>query len=188
MTPTTPKPFSEAKADAAGPSAARIAALLPEQLLQSGETIVLLLKPSPWFIFLEAAGTLFAILLATGGAVLADRFAIVTVSSRDAVLIGAALAAMRLAWQFLEWLSHVYVLTDMRVIRIKGVLRITIFETPLKNVQHTQTHFTLRERIFSLGTISFATAGTGREEAAWRMLARPLEVHQVVLQTLSRYR
>ena len=50
MTRTTPQPFSEAEVDVTGPSATRIAAMLPEQLLQGGETIVLLLKPSPWFI------------------------------------------------------------------------------------------------------------------------------------------
>lgn len=185
MTRSSPKPFAEIEAE---PSAARIAATLPEQLLQSGETIILLLKPSPWFILLESAGMLVVLFLVMGGSLLAGRIFPIFVAPRDAVLIAVVLTTVRLAWQFLEWLSRVYVLTDMRMIRIKGVLRISVFETPLKNVQHTRALFTLRERLFGLGTITFATAGTGLDEAAWTMIARPLEVNQVVLKTLGRYR
>ena len=188
MTRTTPQPFSEAEVDVTGPSATRIAAMLPEQLLQGGETIVLLLKPSPWFILLESAGSVLLILLATATAVLADRSSLIEVSSRDALLLGIVVTTIRLGWQLFEWLSRVYVLTDMRIIRIKGVLRVSVFETPLKNVQHTRALFTLRERLFGLGTISFATSGTAYDEASWHMISRPLQVNQLVLQTLSRYR
>ena len=97
-------------------------------------------------------------------------------------------AAVRLFWQFLEWLSRVYVLTDRRVIRVKGVLRISVFEAPLRQIQHTAAQYSIRERIFGLGTIGFATAGTGVIEAAWEMVARPMEVHGAVVQALNRYR
>jgi uncharacterized membrane protein YdbT with pleckstrin-like domain len=95
---------------------------------------------------------------------------------------------VRLFWQFLEWLSRVYVLTDRRVIRVRGVWRVRVFEALLKNIQHTTVERSMRERLLGLGTIGFATSGTAFTEASWRMVARPLEVHQIVVQTIGRYR
>ncbi|MEE9211213.1 MAG: hypothetical protein V3U29_01000, partial [Phycisphaeraceae bacterium] len=63
-----------------------------------------------------------------------------------------------------------------------------VFECQLKQVQNTNALFSLRERLFGLGTIGFATAGTAVTEAYWFMIAKPLDVHQHVVQTLNRYR
>ena len=79
-------------------------------------------------------------------------------------------------------------LTDRRIVRVKGVLRVNVFETQLQQIQHTNTTFSLRERLLGLGTIHFATAGTGGIEASWEMVSHPLEVHRIVVQTLDRYR
>jgi hypothetical protein len=170
----------------------RAAALLPEQLLQGGEVIILLIKPSPWYIVLESlrflvitAVLLAGALVATGSGWLSEQLSI---SKLDLVLLAIAIAGARLVWQFLEWLSRVYVLTDQRVIRIMGFFRVQVFETQLKKIQHTVTLFSIRERFFALGTIGFATAGTDTVEATWRMVAKPLEVHRVVVETLNRYR
>lgn len=173
-------------ADEAHPAAA---VMLPADLLQPGEIIILLLKPSPWFIVLGPLKTLVALSLATL-AMIAAQFYVppLGVSQREIALLGVALIGLRLFWQFLEWLSRVYVLTDQRVIRIMGVLRVSIFESPLRQIQHTSVLFSLRERLVGLGTLAFATAGTGGYEAFWIMVDRPMEVHHKVVQTLRRYR
>lgn len=167
----------------------RAAALLPDQLLQGGEVIVLLIKPSPWYILLESlrflAGVvlvLVILLFLIGGGYS------IGVSRLDLMLLAIGTGGGKIVWQLLEWLSRVYVLTDRRVIRIKGVLRVQVFETQLKMIQHTVTIFTIRGRLFGLGTIGFTTAGTGDIEATWQMVAKPLDVHQTVVQTLQRYR
>lgn len=176
-------------ADDADAIDARIAAMLPAELLQPSEIIILLLKPSPLFIILSCAGFLIGVLaLASLGLLLINAGHAIGIERRELILAAMAVCFLRLCWQFLEWLSRVYVLTDLRVIRVQGVLRVQVFETPLKKVQHTHTLFSIRERLFNLGTISFATAGTGFVEAAWQMVARPLEVHRIVVQTLNRYR
>lgn len=169
--------------------AGRMVAMLPAELLQPSEIIVLLLKPSAWFILLSCIGSLVTILIVTGIALaLIDHNVQIGLGRKDVVLLAIGLLGARLFWQFLEWLSRVYVLTDQRVIRVHGVIRVSVFEAPIKQIQHTNTHFSLRERFFSLGTIAFATAGTGIVEAYWEMLAQPLEVHRIVVQTLNRYR
>ena len=167
----------------------RAASLLPEQLLQGGEVIVLLIKPSPWYIVLESLRFLAGVVLVLVILLfLIGQGYSIGVSPLDLVLLAIGTAGARIVWQLLEWLSRVYVLTDRRVIRIKGVLRIQVFEAQLKKIQHTHTLFTIRERLFGLGTIGFATAGTGYVEATWRMVVKPLDVHQIVVQTLDRYR
>jgi len=189
--PETAPPPSRAEGvapEADQAAAGRAAAMLPAELLQPHEIIVLLLKPSPLFIVLAPLRALATILvLALGALVLNAQFAL-GLHRRDIILVAVALIGLRLFWQFLEWLSRVYVLTDQRVIRVRGVLRVSVFETQLEEIQHTNTQFSIRERIFGLGTVTFATAGTGMVEAVWTMIARPLEVHQIVVRTIRRYR
>ena len=163
--------------------------LLPSLVFQPGEVVILLLKPSPWFILLAPLAfylyvtTIVAILV-----VLNSRFLFSFILTRDVILLGVLVALVRIVWQFLDWLGRTYVLTDRRMIRIQGVLRIDIFECQLKQIQHTTAHFTLRERFFNLGTIGWATAGTAGFNVYWRMIAKPLEAHQIIVRTLSRYR
>jgi hypothetical protein len=170
----------------------RVAALLPAQLLQPGEVVILLLKPSPWFILLEPLRTLAAIVIVFMLALVTPGFlgavASVGMGRRDLMLLLMLVLGIRLFWQFLEWLSRVYVLTDRRVIRIQGVVRVLIFEAQLKKIQHTTLTFSARERLAGLGTIGFATAGTAFTEAYWRMVANPMDVHRVVTQTINRAR
>jgi len=168
---------------------AHAATLLPAELLQSGELIILLLKPSPWFIFLGslrflAIGAIILLAMLWLQAHLAWGF----VGRSDLVILGCVIGAARLFWQFLVWLSHVYVLTDRRIVRVSGVLRVSVLETALKKVQHTTAYFSIRERLFGLGSLGFATAGTAVVEIWWLMVARPLEVHQTLRQTIDRYR
>ena len=187
--PTPLVPRAEGVTDGGEEVSTASAALLPAELLQPGEIIILLLKPSPWFIVLSPLRTLALLALLTLGVLVLLSWGVpLGLAHREIILLGVAAAVLRLFWQFLEWLSRVYVLTDQRVIRVKGVLRVNIFETPLQQIQHTNLLFSIRERLFGLGTIAFATAGTGVYDAFWTMVSSPLDVHQKVIQTLRRYR
>ncbi len=161
--------------------------MLPEQLLQPGEVIILLLKPSPWYILLASLRALAVIAVGLILGLVLHEYGWLALGRRDLVTLAVGLAGVRLFWQFLQWLSRVYVLTDRRIIRVKGVVRVQVFECQLKQVQNTNALFSLRERLFGLGTIGFATAGTAVTEAYWLMIAKPLDVHQHVVQTLNRY-
>jgi len=164
------------------------ATLLPEKLLQPGEIIILSVKPSPGYILLAAMGSLAAIVLILLAFWILNDYLSLGVRRVDLLLVAMVLLGIRLFWQFLEWLSRIYVLTDRRVVRVFGVLRVHIFETQLKNIRHTTAHYSIRERFFGLGTIGFTTAGTGFTEAYWQMVANPREVQRKIIQTLSRYR
>lgn len=171
------------------PMLARASAMLPAELLQPGEIIILLIKPSPWFILLVPirfiAIVLLCFMLATQ---LQTRGFNLGMDRHDLIIVTLAILGLRLFWQMLEWLSHVYVLTDQRVIRVMGVLNVQVFECPLQKIQQTDLILPLIQRLFWLGSIGFATAGTAGHEAFWLMVAKPLEVHKKIVETLRRYR
>ena len=191
--PTGVKPsntFAAAEAGEAGDATLdQASAMLPAQLLQPGELIILLLKPSPWFILLIPARFIAITLLSALLVVLLNRRGIdIGIDQHNLIIAALAIVGLRLFWQLLDWLSHVYVLTDQRVIRVRGVLNVQVFECPLSKIQQTDLILPLSQRLFWLGTIAFATAGTAAHEAYWLMVAKPLEVHQKVVETLRRYR
>lgn len=183
-----PPHHAEPDATLEGSTTPEAAIFLPTQLLQPGELIILLIKPSAWFIILECLRTLVVIAILAAGALWLVRTGWVEIQQRDIVLLAIGAAGVRLFWQFLEWLSRVYVLTDRRIIRVRGVIRVQVFEAALKQIQHTELNFSLRERMFALGSVIFSTAGTGLPEASWQMVNNPLQVHQTILRTLHRYR
>lgn len=157
-----------------------------DDLLQPGETIILLLKPSPLFIVLMPLRFLVMVALVTAAGVYLNGL-ITFMRPTDIYLLGIAVAGGRLFWELLEWLARVYVLTDQRIITTAGVVRVSISELPLRRVQHTNLLFPLRERLLGLGTLGFSTAGTGMVEAHWRTIARPLEVHRQVVHAIRKY-
>jgi uncharacterized membrane protein YdbT with pleckstrin-like domain len=166
---------------------ARAAGMLPAELLQPGEIIILLLKPSVWFILLAPLRTLVMIVVIGMAVDIANSNLGLGINRQNVLLAILTLLLLRLFWQFLEWLSRVYVLTDRRFVTVAGVIRVRVFETPLQKIQHTNLLFSLRERLFGLGTIAFATAGTAVAETYWLMLSSPLQIHQKIVQTLNRY-
>lgn len=174
--------------EVAGISAERVGTMLPADLIQDDEVVILLLRPSPLYIVLSSAGGLVAVaLVALLLAYLARSFPRVGWTDTQAFGLGFGLAALRLGWQTLDWWCRVFVLTDRRVLRRMGVLRVAVFETELRNIQHTSVLRRLRERIWGLGTIGFATAGSDVFEAFWVMVPQPFVVHKTVVEAIHRY-
>ncbi len=161
---------------------------LPAGLIQEDEVVILLLRPSLLFVALACLGSLAVIaIVMLGMALLAARVSWTPWTEAQAYALGVAVAAARLLWQVLEWWSRVYVLTDRRVLRRVGVIRVAVFEANLRNIQHTSVFMPLRERLFGLGTIGFATSGSDVFDAFWEMIRLPFAVHKMVVETIDRY-
>lgn len=173
----------------AEPMLARANAMLPAELLQPGEIIILLIKPSPLYILLVPLRFIAVVLLcALLVSQMLSRGVNLGIDRHDLIIATLAVLGLRLFWQMLDWLSQVYVLTDQRIIRVMGVLNVHVFECPLQKIQQTDLILPLIQRLFWLGSIGFATAGTAAHEAYWLMVAKPLEVHSKIVETLRRYR
>lgn len=103
------------------------------------------------------------------------------------VATAAALAAVgRLVWGLLVWTSHIYLLTNQRIVTIKGVINVSIFQANLRKIQRTNLYQPLIERIFGLGTLTFATAATTTYDSSWVMIPRPIQTHEQVVAAINK--
>ena len=106
-------------------TAERLEAVLPAELIEDDEVVLLMLRPSLLFVPLASLGALTVIaVVALVLALMAIRWpSAIPWQEAHAYGLGVAAAAVRLLWQCLEWWCRIYVLTDRRVIRRMGVLR-----------------------------------------------------------------
>lgn len=162
--------------------------VVPANLVSDDELVLLVLRPSMWFIVLGSLIALIIIGLITFLLAYIARLPLVDWSDTYAFAFGIGATSIRLGWQTLEWYSRLYVLTDRRVIRRQGVLRPQVFEAPLREIRHTTILASARERAFNLGSIGFATTGSDVFDAFWVMIRQPADVHRVVVNAIRRYR
>jgi len=169
-------------------SAQRIESALPAGTIADDEIIILLLRPSVLYVGLSSLASLTIIAVVTLTlALMAIRIAWIPWSEPAAYALGAAVGAGWTVWRCVEWWGLVYVLTDRRVMRRSGVLRVTVFDAALRDIQHASVFRPLRERLFGLGTIGFATAGSDVFDAFWVTIRQPFAVHKIVVETIERY-
>jgi hypothetical protein len=156
-----------------------LATLLAGHLLRDGEVVVLILKPSLWFIVFSVMRFVAAVLIVVIAANLwlPDR-------PRYAYhywYAGAFAIGARLVWAVLVWIGRLYILTDMRILRLSGVFTVEIFDCPLRKVGQTRLTYSFRERLCRLGSIEVAPADEARPPFVWQTVRRPAEVHEQIV-------
>jgi hypothetical protein len=156
-----------------------LADLVPAHLLDQNEIVIMAIKPSLWFVVFESSRWLIILtLVALAAAGWGEQLA--WVHSRTVVQAAAVLMSARVGFAMLQWVARLYVLTNRRVLRLRGIFNIQVFECGLPRIQNTFLTLSWYERLLALGSIHFATAGTGQIEASWVNVNRPLEVHEQV--------
>lgn len=160
-----------------------------EELLQDGETVLLISRPSTWFILIDGGWAyLFMITVALFFAWLGHQvWAPINVPETQVFPALAAAITIRLIWKLLDWANRIYVLTDRRIIVRRGVFQFSMIEAPLNRIQHSAIFTRLIERLLGMGTVGFATAGSGTFEVVWEMVQRPISVHRIVNEAIERY-
>ncbi len=170
---------SPADADNGAFETPALADLVPAQLLDQNEIVILAIKPSLWFVVFESSRWLIVLtLVALAAAGWGEQLA--WLHARAVVQASAVLMAARVGFAMLQWVARLYVLTNRRVLRLRGIFNVQVFECGLPRIQNTFLTLSWYERLLALGSIHFATAGTGQIEASWANVNRPLEVHEQV--------
>jgi uncharacterized membrane protein YdbT with pleckstrin-like domain len=175
-------------ADESAPVApAYLAAGVPEELLHGDEVVLLLTKPSLWFIILTSFRFLLTTVLL---GVLAVRLlampSVNYLSPPTVAAITVLICLARLVWAILVWTSHIYMLTDRRIVTIKGVINVTMTQINLRKVQRTALYRPWIFRIFGIGTIGIASAATNTFDATWVMVARPIATHEQIVAAIHK--
>jgi hypothetical protein len=151
------------------------ASLVTRHLLRDGEIILLLLKPSLWFILLSSLRSIAITFILAIAARLWTHAT--THACADVTIV---CVAGRLLLAAASWLGRLYVLTDQRVLRISGVLNVDICDCPLRKVARTRVLRTTREKLLRLGSIEIIPQEEERPCALWQMIAKPLETNERV--------
>jgi hypothetical protein len=173
---------------AAGVRALRpsLAALLAGHILRDGELVLLILKPSLWFIVLTGMRFHAAVLIG----LIAGQLWLPDAASRSVTEIAVVLIAGRLTWSILQWMGRLYVLTDLRVLRLAGVFTIDVFDCPLRKVADVRVARTFRERLCRLGSIEITPGNCdgATPPAVWQTVSKPDEVRAKIRSTIDRAR
>jgi hypothetical protein len=156
--------------------------IVPEKLLDDGEIVILAIKPSLWSIVFASARTFIvvAMVMLMLPYVPSDVFDKAGLASRNIGQLGVLLIVAQVMVAFAQWVCRQYILTNRRIIRIRGVFTVDVFDAPLTKIQNTFITLAVQERLLGLGTIQFATAGLAGIEAAWVHINDPLAVHEAI--------
>jgi hypothetical protein len=177
--------LAEAAATPAAAAAARttsLGTLLGSHVLRDGELVLMILKPSLWFIVFNSLAFAIGIAVAAGALALVDR------RTHDHFYFEAALFIIigRLMWAVLQWMGRIYILTDQRVLRITGVFTVDIFDCPLRKVVRTRIVSASRERLVGVGSIEIIPSDEAMPSAIWQTIPRPMEIHQRLQAAVAR--
>jgi hypothetical protein len=159
-----------------------LGAMLVRHIVRDGEVVLLALKPSFWYILLSSLRFIAVVsILALGAIAWEGRH------NREWFYIEAAifLLAGRIMWATLQWMGRLYVLTDLRVIRLSGVFKLDIFDCALRKIARTEVTSSARERLCGTGSIEIIP-GDDRTPAIWQTVRRPLEVNELIVSTINR--
>jgi hypothetical protein len=171
-----------AAAAASSARATSLGTLLGSHVLRDGELVLLILKPSLWFIvFNSLAFTIITTATAMALAIIDHRM-------HDNFYFECTLFAVtgRIMWSVLEWMGRLYILTDQRVLRITGVFSVDIFDCPLRKVVRARMVSTGREKLVGVGSIEIIPAEEAQPSAIWQTIARPKEILERVRAAISR--
>jgi hypothetical protein len=167
------------------PTATSLAALLSRHVLRDGELVILLLKPSLWYILLSSlrfAAVVLVLVIATR--VFDEQLPPL---NRFAVVEAAVfLIAGRLMWALLQWTSRLYVLTDLRIVSITGVFTAQIFDCPLRKVARTRLTYSTRERCFALGSVEIIPGPDEIPVGLWQTISKPRQIHEQVVAAINK--
>jgi hypothetical protein len=177
---------SEGTAGAAHATLAPLASLLSREHLQNGETVLLVLRPSLWFIVFNSALFIAAVAFCLAAAIVFNGL---EGRLRERYLeIGIFLSAGWITWSVLLWLGRLYILTDLRILRLTGVFSRETFDCPLRRVAETRMLQSARDRLLRVGSIEITPSDSSMGHASWQTVARPAEVIQVIQAAITRAR
>jgi hypothetical protein len=163
------------------PISTSLATLLTRHILRDGEIILLILKPSLWTI-------LFNTLPAIGIGLILMFSACLWVPHHVHIGVeaGSMLIAMRGAWAVLNWAGRLYLLTDLRIVRISGVFTPQIHDIPLRKVARTRLTTSFQERLWGLGSIEIIPESDQWPWSVWQTIRKPGQVHDTVCRAIAR--
>jgi hypothetical protein len=86
----------------------------------------------------------------------------------------------------LQWASRLYVLTNRRVLRFEGVLKVSVAECRLKQIGDVDVRPSWLGRGIRLGSIHMRPADEDARAIVWADVARPQEIHELLVRAIRK--
>ncbi|MBU0639246.1 MAG: PH domain-containing protein [Planctomycetes bacterium] len=152
--------------------------------LDGDEVVQLSIKPSLWHIPLVSAQVVLPMALLAVIVAIAWRGG----WSQGALVFPLAVVVgiLRIALASLQWASQLYVLTNRRVMRFRGVLSVNVAECPLSKVNRVELRTPWHQRLLRLGSIVLTPADPQRASVTWELVARPKETHELLVRAIRK--
>ena len=162
-------------------------AAVPARLLHEGEEVIIAVKPSFWFVLLVSWPSVLAVLsLGFAAYVLGDAMNL-GLGRQLVLMFCLTLVLGQLFVACVQWVGRLYVLTNVRILMVHGVLKARITHCPLNRIKHLTLSATPSERALSVGSLYFHAEGLDVRESAWIHMAQPREIHDLVQQAIDRF-
>ncbi len=179
-------------------------------VIDADETVLLMIRPSAWFIVTTSVRALPPALAAGAALALATLDESIPWDVRGAVLASVAIVLARTAWQTVDWMVRLYVLTDRRVIVRRGPIP-EVSSCQLSEVAGVGQPRRLFERLTGTGSLAILLGPSRRVRRArrgmraeprrevrrsrvrvehameWSVVANAPQVRRTILLAVSRY-
>lgn len=161
-----------------------------DSVVHDGEVILLKIRPSGWFVFLVSWPVIALCLGIALAAIVAVRGLHVDIPFRLAYVVPACMVAalLRIYLACLQWMKRVYILTNRRVIRLRGLLRTEVFDCKLRGIARAWMGQSLGERMLHTGSIFFEIPEMPAGSGTWQHVPSCADVEQILQEALSRCR
>lgn len=156
--------------------ATTVAEALGGDFMSGGEIVLLAVKPSMWRMVFESAPWLVAT-LALSVLTLSMGSPIVGVSTSLAAQLILLIGLGRLAVAVLRWVPAWHLLTNRRLMDIRGVRTPRVSSLFLTDIAESETSATTPERLVGIGTITFTPRLADQPPRLWRSIPDHIEVH-----------
>ena len=88
---------------------------------------------------------------------------------------------------YVRWNSEEYVVTDRRVIQVRGIINKSVFDSSLEKINDLELRQTLLGRIFNFGTIEILTASGDDGHNLIDRIGSPMEFKKAMLEAKYKY-
>jgi hypothetical protein len=169
--------------------AASAAAIRAADRLEDGEVILLTVKPSRWFVLVMSWPVVLLAAAVAAGAYALAGLVNCEINTRLVGLVCMAAACTRVTFACLQWMGRQYILTNRRVIRLRGAFHEDLAQCRLKDLLSIHLSVSPSEHLLGIGSLLFErTDQRPAHDIHWILLADPKETHQAVCEAWNRAR
>lgn len=157
---------------------------LPSGVIDGGEIVLLAIKPSMWGPLLDALPWILAT-LGFSALILVLHLALPGLTPFGSARLVLAVGFVRLLIGIARWVATWYVLTNRRILDVRGARTPRIGAMALVEVRNTYLNASVPERVARVASIRFVSKHSDRLPCVWEFVPKPELVHAKIRRAIE---